>query len=159
MRAVLDTNILARPAHDPSGPAAEVVQRLSQDPHVLLISDSILTELHRVLRYERVRRLHGFTDEEINEYVASIEAVSVFVELPAVPPHRVVPGDPDDDYVIATAEFGKADAICTRNKHFHPQPVRDYCRQHSIQIVDDLELLELLRTEEQIEDMLNQPEG
>jgi predicted nucleic acid-binding protein len=63
MRAVLDTNVLARPIQNDAGPAAELLRRLSRSPHVLIVSSHIIQELHRVLRYDRLRQVHQRTDE------------------------------------------------------------------------------------------------
>jgi predicted nucleic acid-binding protein len=56
-----------------------------------------------------------------------------------------VQADPDDNAVIATAIAGQAEVICTRDRHFHRQDVIDFCSQHGIRILDDIELLNELR--------------
>ena len=65
MRVVLDSNILARAAHNPAGPAGELLNRLCTAEHVLIVSPFILDELDRVLRYPRLRPLHGLSDNAI----------------------------------------------------------------------------------------------
>jgi len=59
MRVLLDTNILARAAAGPPGPAHELFLRLTHHEHVLLISQPLTAELARIMRYERVRKMHG----------------------------------------------------------------------------------------------------
>ena len=63
MRAVLDSNVLARAMYSLGGPAEEVVRRLTVPPHVIIVSEFLLNELRRVLRYPRLRQVHGFDDE------------------------------------------------------------------------------------------------
>ncbi|MBW3539126.1 MAG: putative toxin-antitoxin system toxin component, PIN family [Planctomycetes bacterium] len=143
MRVVLDTNILARVACSPRGPAGEVFDRIAAD-QLLILSSELLSELARVLAYERLRRIHKLDDPEIEQFVQRVEAGSLVVALPDPLP-RVVPDDPDDDPLVAAAVAGGADAICTRNRHlFHPD-VLDYCRRHGIRVLSDLDLLTELR--------------
>ncbi|HEV3259533.1 MAG TPA: hypothetical protein VG013_21890 [Gemmataceae bacterium] len=55
MRIVLDSNVLARTAPGKTGTAREVVLRVTQLPHSLILSAALLTELARVLQYPRLR--------------------------------------------------------------------------------------------------------
>ena len=143
MRFVLDTNVLARVVMSPQGPAAELFERIASD-HLLITSLALLAELSRVLAYDRVRRIHRLSDQAIGEFVRRIEAGSL-VALPADPIPKVVAADPDDDVVVATAVAGQADYLCTRNRHLFSTDVLAYCSQHGLQLMDDLQLLELLR--------------
>jgi putative PIN family toxin of toxin-antitoxin system len=143
MRAVLDTNILARAAASPSGPAGELFERIAAD-HVLLISSELLAELSEVLGYDWVRRISQRSALDIEEFVGSVEGGSVLVPLPNPVP-RVVPGDPDDDFVVATAVTGRAEVICTLDRHLYQPEVREYCREWMIEIMGDAELLARLR--------------
>src|SRR5438045_365871 len=100
MRAALDTNILARAARG-TGPAAEVLRLLTSSPHLLILSPHLVSELSRVLRYDRVRRMHGLDDAGIDSYVAQLQTAALLVSPAApVPDGGVVLRDPDDDPVI-----------------------------------------------------------
>jgi len=127
MRLVLDTNVLARVVISPQGVAADLFERVRTE-HVLVSSSELLSELSRILRYERVRKLHRLDDAEIDAFVRNIEAGSIPVQLPADIP-AVVAADPDDDTFVATAVLGEADAICTRNRHLYAAAVVNYLRQ------------------------------
>ena len=142
MRVVLDTNVLVRAMASPSGPAGELFERVSTD-HVLVASLKLLEEVARALGYDWVRRIHQRTDTEITEFLASIENGATVVPL-MEPLPRVVPGDPKDDLVVATAVAGRVDVICTLDHHFYQDQVRDYCRERMIEIMDDIELLRRL---------------
>jgi len=143
MRAVLDTNILVRAMASPSGPAGELFERVSAD-HVLVASLELLEELSRVLGYDAVRRMHQRTDAEIAEFLASVGGGATVVPLPTPLP-QVVPGDSKDDLVVATAVAGRADVICTLDRHFYQDKVQNYCRERMIEITDDVQLLAKLR--------------
>jgi len=143
MRLVIDTNVLARVVFSPQGPAAELFDRVRSE-HLLVTSPEMLSELWRVLGYERVRRLHQLDDRGIEQFVREVERGSVLVRLPEHVP-EVVKADSDDDSVIATAILGQADAICTRNRHFYAEDVIAYLQKWTIEVVDDVQLLVLLR--------------
>ena len=144
MRAVLDTNILARAVPGQTGPAREVLELLSVSPHVLVTAPALLDELSRVLGYPRLRAIHGLDDGAIAHYVQDVEAASLVVPLTA-PTVTAVQADPDDNAVIAAAIAGQAEVICTRDRHFRRQDVADFCAQHGIRIIDELALLNELR--------------
>lgn len=144
MRVLLDTNILARAAAGPPGPAHELLLRLTHHEHALVISPPLTVELSRIMRYERVRRIHGMSDAEIDEYVDGIALVAEQVESPATQLPLVI-ADPDDDAVVATALAGRAEVICTLDRHLLRPEVVDHCRRHGVEIVSDLDLLVRLR--------------
>ena len=147
MRVVLDTNILVRASAKAMGPARELLQIIvaSQD-HTLITSPFLLQELERVLAYERVRRISKLTEEEVAEYLRYLRAHEIAEIVYPGPAPRIVPADSDDDPVVHTAVIGRADALCTLNRHFFDAAVRDYCRARGVLVATDLDLLALLRT-------------
>ncbi len=148
MRVVVDSNVLARAVYSVGGSAEETVRQLKNSPHALLVSAFILEELRRVLQYPRLRKLHGFDDQTIDRLVADLTIGTDVVEVADEQVVPVVASDPDDDHVIAAAVVGNADVICTWNRHFYQKEVIDYCRQRSIEIMKNGELLRLLRSSE-----------
>jgi putative PIN family toxin of toxin-antitoxin system len=141
MRAVLDTNILARAARGGSGPAAELLTRTADPAHVLVLSPFLLLELSRVLRYPRVQKMHGLDDAGIDTYVTAVQSLGL-ITLPISPtPIPVVLNDPKDDPIVATAVDGKAEVLCTLDRHLHAPVVVAYCAQHGIRVLTDIELL------------------
>jgi putative PIN family toxin of toxin-antitoxin system len=146
MRVLLDTNILARAAGPVPGLALELVQILTQHRHELLLSPFLVTELGRVLRYPRVRRVHGFSDSEIDQFVADLILVATMV-FPTPDAVTSVAHDPDDNHVLAAAVTGQVDILCTLDRHFFDPKVVSYCRNQGIALLTDRELLELLRRE------------
>jgi uncharacterized protein len=148
MRALLDSNVLARALYSVGGPAEEAVRRLAAPPHVLIVSSFLLTELRRVLRYPRLQLLHGLDDQKIDRAVTALETAATLVDVPSGEVVQVVPHDPDDDHIVAAAVVGRAEVICTRNNHLYHEAVVAYCRQHAIEILGDVELLARLRASE-----------
>jgi putative PIN family toxin of toxin-antitoxin system len=147
MRIVLDTNILVRANAKARGPARQLLLLIVNSPdHTLLLSPFLLEELERVFSYERVRVVSKLTDEEVAEYLSYLRSKDITEFVFPGPAPRVVPADPDDDPVVHTAVIGRADALCTLNRHFFSSKVRDYCRERGVVIVNDLDLLDILRT-------------
>jgi len=145
MRAVIDTNVLVRATKNATGPAREALRYFESEAHVFVLSQFILTELVRVLNYPRVQALHRLSMEECAEFVASLYQFTEIVPIAERDLGEAISSDPDDDPIIATAGVGKADIICTLDRHFRQQNVQSYCSQQAIRIVSDLELLKLLR--------------
>jgi len=148
MRIVLDSNVLARAAGPVLGPAREVLICCTEEPHVLLLSAFIISELRRVLGYERVRKMHGLDDAGIERYVLDVESAASIVALPLTSQEPIVVHDPKDDPIVHTAVAGAAEVLCTRDRHLHHSAVTGYCRIRGIEVLDDVKLLARLRASE-----------
>jgi len=149
MRIVLDTNMLVRAHAKATGPARELLQLIVSSPeHTLLLSPLLLQELERVFGYERVRSVTRLTEAETDEYLSLLRSKQVTeMVFPGEAP-RLVPSDPGDDFVVHTAVVGRADALCTLNRHFYHPAVVEYCRERGVLIVGEVDLLNLLRRRE-----------
>lgn len=143
MRATCDTNVMARAAVRPAGPARAVFMELLSEQHVLVLSEHIVTELARVLRYERVRIQSQLTDADIDTFVNDVRELAVLVIVPNAVP--TVTSDPDDDIIVATAVVGDSEVICTRDRHIRHPLAQAYCATFGIRVLTDVELLEELR--------------
>jgi putative PIN family toxin of toxin-antitoxin system len=146
MRIVLDTNILVRANAKAKGPARELLLLIVNSPeHVLLLSPFLLSELERVFEYDRVRIATKLTDEEVAEYLGYIRAKEVSEIIFPGPAPRIVPSDADDDPVVHTAVVGRAEILCTLNRHFYHASVLEYCRERGVLVGSDVAILDLLR--------------
>ena len=151
MRVVIDTNVLVRatPASQ-GGPAREVLERLLSGSHILITSAPLIAEVVDVLRRSSLRRLHGMSDNRITEFIATLESSSDVFALPTTIP-ALVPHDPKDNAVLATAIVGRAEVICTLDRHLRHSQVLAVCQAHGIRILSDIELLNELRQAERDE--------
>jgi predicted nucleic acid-binding protein len=145
MRVLVDSNILARAAKGGGGPAVELLQRLLLPPHVFVSSRFILSELSRVLRYERLRRDHGLDEDGIDAYIRRLQAAALLVD-PSASIYAIVPLDPDDDPIVTAAIDGQVEVLCTLDRHLRHPEVQAYCAQRHIRVLTDTELLPELRT-------------
>jgi uncharacterized protein len=115
MRAVLDTNILISRILSPYGNPARIFQRLRDEAFELVLSEPILAEFREMMSYDRLRRLHRLSDEEIVSAAADLAATATLVE----PAERlnVVPDDPDDDKFLEAAVAGEAEFVVSGDHH------------------------------------------
>jgi putative PIN family toxin of toxin-antitoxin system len=147
MRVVLDTNILIRANPKGRGPARELLQKIISGDHVLITSDFLLQEVARVLAYPRIEERWRLHSREVEQYLQVLASLSELVK-----PHpgiSIVSKDIDDDPIVYTAVTGKADVLCTLDAHFYEDSVKSFCAQKSIAIMDDAELLRVMRSREE----------
>ena len=100
MRVVLDTNVSARAAR-PNSFAATVLSEIIAAQHFLILSPWMLSDLARVLRYPRMRAVHGLDDQAIDAFVLDLQKAAVIVNPGPSEIIAVVKNDPDDDNVVA----------------------------------------------------------
>jgi len=143
VRIVLDTAILVR-AHDGAkGLARDLLLRIIESDHVLLISDEMLYELAKVLRYPRMLALHGLSEGRIYDYIGFLrEAAEIVHPNPLlITPIR----DRNDAVVMQTAIIGEAEVLCTRDQDFFDPPAEPFLRRAGIAVLDDIALMQRLR--------------
>jgi|SRR5579872_1214221 len=143
MRITPDTGILVRMNAKATGPARRLLDVILDGPHELVLSEFLLKESARVLRYPRMQNLYKLSDEDISEHIDLLRERSDLVDPIVHTP--VVLADPNDDPVVYTAVAGGADILCAMDKDFYRPQVIDFCRQSGIKIMNDVELLKTLR--------------
>lgn len=144
MRIVLDANILVRANTRAQGPARALLEVIgANSPCVLILSRQILEEVGRTLLYPRLQDRYHLSKQDIQEHLSLLQGVSTVVE--PVLRDRVVRNDPADDAVVYTAVQGRADVLCTRDADFYIPEVIAFCRQHGIEVMNELDLLRRLR--------------
>jgi putative PIN family toxin of toxin-antitoxin system len=145
MRAVLDTNVLVRATTASiGGPAWDVLDRISRGGHTLVLSAPLLFELADVLQRPRLQAAIGLTSEQALRFVAALQSAADIADLSGTPVVDV-PHDPKDVDVVLTAVVGRADVICTRDRHLRHPEVLAICQAHGIRVLSDIELLDELR--------------
>jgi putative PIN family toxin of toxin-antitoxin system len=144
VKIVLDTTILVRAHERSQGLARELLTNIVESEHRLLLSNEILYELARVLRYPRLREFYDLTEDLVFEYVKFLRRSS---EIVILDPFVIAPiRDVNDIVVMQTAIIGEADILCTRDEDFFEDPASEYLRKMDIAVLDDIALMHRLRS-------------
>jgi uncharacterized protein len=137
IRAVLDSSVLVSAFLTQSGTSHAVLSAAREGVFVLCLSREILEETRRSLREKvrTIRRYYAYPDERVDQHIAALaEFASDLPEL------HVVPLDPKDDAIVATAVAARADYLVTGDKR-HLLPLGEY---EGIKIVTPRQFLDLL---------------
>jgi putative PIN family toxin of toxin-antitoxin system len=138
-RAVLDTNVYVSGTILARGVPYELLEAWRRQRFTLVISEAILAEIERVLRYPRIRTRYSVTAHDAARLIESLRADAL-----------VVPGDievsrasddPDDDKFLACALEGQADCVVTGDPH-----LLDLGAYQGIPIITPREFLERLQS-------------
>jgi putative PIN family toxin of toxin-antitoxin system len=112
--------------------ARVVLAALRGPAHKLLVSNELLTEVVRVLRYPRFQRLFGMSELKLFEYRQYLGTIGQCVELGI--PYSASLRDASDLMVLHTAEVGRADLIVTADPDFYDAAVLRYCEARKIDV-------------------------
>lgn len=141
MIAVLDTNVVVSGLLSATGVPAEVMRNWRGERFELAVSPPLLAEYRRALHYERVRPIHGLTDDEIDDVIRRFRRFATLVE----PREEIdaVAADPDDNRVLECAVEAGARAVVSGDKH-----LRALGTYRGISILSPAEFLRLLNEAE-----------
>jgi putative PIN family toxin of toxin-antitoxin system len=142
LRIVLDATVLVR-AH-PRSPSngRKLLRAVLEGRHELLLSNEIIAETIRVLRYPRLQKLAALTEAELYYYAQFLHDVSENVILRQ--PYHAPLRDANDLDVMQTAERGDANVLCTNDGDFDEIQVIEYCAFRGIELCKEALLLERL---------------
>ena len=115
LRAVLDTNVLVSALLSRSGIPAQILARSGE--YQLLVSDVLLDEVRDVLSRKRIRRKYPLSDDDVVRFVSLVRLAGEFVTLDPLRVENVIPSDPPDNLILATAVQGRADVLVSGNVH------------------------------------------
>ena len=144
MKIVLDTTILVRSNEHSRGLARELMLNIIGGEHTLLISNEMLHELARVLRYPRLQAFYGLSEDLVFDYVNFLRQSAEIVTLDPLVAAPI--RDVNDIVVMQTAIIGEADILCTKDEDFFENPAYEYLSKMGIAVVDDVDLIHLLRS-------------
>jgi uncharacterized protein len=112
MRVVLDSNLIISALINGAGIPASVLEAWRRGRFALVLSQEQLEELRRVTRCERLRPLitAAAAGVLLNELRAHALMLSDLPQVDRSP-------DPADNFLLAMAQAGEADALVTGDKH------------------------------------------
>ncbi len=125
MRVVLDTNQIISAILSPKGLADNILKfsgLKAGHKYQRVLSEPILEEAGRVLKYKRLRPLHGWSDEKICDFLNLLKEVAIITAGEVIV--KVMKSDPEDNQFFAAALGGSASYIVSRDTHLHE--VKEY---------------------------------
>jgi len=111
VKVVLDTNVLLSGLMFPDGAPGRVVAAWREARFNLVISMDQLAEIGRTLAYPKIRRILGWDDLRIEQFIRQLYVRAHIVELRGISVD--VPGDASDVPILATLVAAEADALVT----------------------------------------------
>ncbi len=116
MKAVLDTNVVISAVIKEEGPPGQILRLLLQEQQFVSVTSlEILAEIKEVLGREKIRKYHGWTDEQIDTFIVFMYVRSLVTESELSV--KVIAEDPDDNKFLACAQEGKADYLVSGDDH------------------------------------------
>jgi putative PIN family toxin of toxin-antitoxin system len=106
VKIVLDTTILVRSNERSQGLARELLLTIIESKHKLLLSNEMLHELARVLRYPRLRAFYDLPESLVFDYVNFLRQSAEIVTLDPLVAAPI--RDVNDIVVMQTAIIGEA---------------------------------------------------
>ena len=147
MRIVLDTNVLVSAILSPQSVSAQILRLVLDDAVTLAISQDILDEAYRVVRYPKLVRLmkkHGITPEVVDSIIKRLSTIAVITPGELKP--DVVRDDPSDNMILACAVESEANFIISGDHHL--TELKEF---QGIMIVNPSTFLSIVRCEELLE--------
>jgi predicted nucleic acid-binding protein len=83
VKIVLDATVLIRAHNRSKAIARRLLRDILESGHRLVLSNEMITEVVRVLRYPHFQELYGLTDADLLEYVQFLQDASDIVILDA----------------------------------------------------------------------------
>ena len=142
MRIVLDSNILVRAFVSSQGVAHELLLAILLSGHTLILSNEMLSEVARVLRYPRLMAIHGENEETIYDFTSWLRDAAEIVALD--PLARAPIRDRNDIPVLQTTLSGEADVLCTGDRDFFEPPASIFLAGCGIDVLTDAQLMRKL---------------
>lgn len=114
MLIVPDTHIFISGATLSLSYTGQIMQAWRVGKLEIASSEPILAEVRRVWKYPQVSRLYGWSDEQIDTFIADVRKGAVMVTPTS---SLTVCADPDDDMFFECAVAAGADYIVSKDKH------------------------------------------
>jgi putative PIN family toxin of toxin-antitoxin system len=141
VKIVLDATVLIRAHNRSKALARRLLHEILDRHHRLVLSNEMISEAVRVLRYPEFQDFYGLTESDLLEYTQFLQSVSDVVILD--PQYRApFLRDPNDADVVQTAERGEADILCTHDKDFYEDAaVLSFCATRGIEVCTEKTLI------------------
>lgn len=110
MKVTSDVNILVSSMIAPFGTPRSIITAWREGSLELVISNGIINEVAEKLKLPRIKKKYKLTDKQIKSAITTLKYNAQLSEPQEI---QSVTGDPEDDYVLATALQGGAEYLIT----------------------------------------------
>jgi uncharacterized protein len=111
MRVVIDTNVFVSGLMLPTSVPGRILATAIAGGFEIVLCEAMLEEIGTALRYPKVRKRITLSDEELDRYVQALRFMADVVNPAGAAVS--VPGDRDDEVILATLVAAKADWLVT----------------------------------------------
>jgi putative PIN family toxin of toxin-antitoxin system len=138
LKIVLDANIFVSAVLKPHSDLAKIFELFREDKIKLILSEDILSEIKVVLLYPKIKKRHGRSRKEIEEFLNKASQASILAQ------GRIdsdeIREDPVDNKYLSAALEAKADFIISGDHHLKDMKVFE-----GIRILDPSAFLALMK--------------
>ena len=136
IRITVDTNTLISASfwHEPS---EKIINKAENKELILVLSEQILEEYHRVLDYEEIKEKIRDKDLEMKQALLRIGMIAEIIEVKSK--IELIKEDPSDNKIIECAFDGRANYIITKDNH-----LLKYKEYKGIKIITPEEFLKII---------------
>lgn len=136
---MIDADCIIAAVLTPEGATTRLLDLWQQGVFELVVCPQLIREVRKALLSPRIADRYGVARDDAEDFAASLAEDGLLTADPESPP-RVVPADPNDDYLVALALVAECDLFVTRDHHFEGVQV------DGLLIVDPRRALEHLST-------------
>lgn len=115
IRAVLDANVIVSGVLSEKGNPGKILEAWRQKRFELVVSEAILAEIARVLRYPRIAKRHRWSESSIAALIEDLRGLAILT--PGQVKLAIVKEDPSDDRYLECALEGEADYVVSGDRH------------------------------------------
>jgi putative PIN family toxin of toxin-antitoxin system len=124
------------------GLAHDLLLAILSSGHTLILSNQLLSEVARVLRYPRLMAVHGQSEEAIYSFTGWLRDAAEMVVLDSLTPVPI--RDRNDIFVLQTALSGEADLVCSGDRDFFEPPASFFLASFGIEVLRDVDMMRRL---------------
>lgn len=115
MILVLDTNVVVSSIVNKKGYSAQIRRLWKQEVVQIAVSEPILNEIKRVLRYPHIQKRHQWSSRRLERFVKQLGTKAL--KTKGKGSIGVIINDPSDDKFLSCAVKAKADLIVSGDEH------------------------------------------
>ena len=137
IRAVLDANVVVSGILSGKGYPGRILTAWRGEQFHLVISEAILEEVGRVLRYPKIAARHRWTDAQLQMFIEDLTHLAILTTGQLT--LSVIAEDPPDNRYLECAVEGDADYLVSGDRH-----LPDLAHYRGIEILASRAFVELL---------------